>query len=253
MPDQTQSESQRTMTVLEEIYQRRDPPAETARRQPRRTRSWREFSWSRAVAPFTVLLGVVSLGVGAAQLRHTIRSPALRFAQLAQVAPNLRDFAERASKFPGAGGQSQDTDGDGLPDAQEQTLGTSAYLEDSDSDGVRDGYEVKAGTDPNCPSGQTCTPAATPTPAVSPALPLPNLAPAFDFELAPTAAPSPALGGSPAVPVPPLPAGAIPTSPQALRQMLLERGVPADVLEKISDAELEQLVAESLPANPQAP
>ncbi len=37
----------------------------------------------------------------------------------------------------------KDTDGDGLPDAQERTLGTSATLRDTDGDGVADGDEVE--------------------------------------------------------------------------------------------------------------
>jgi len=50
-----------------------------------------------------------------------------------------------------------DTDKDGLSDYEEMSVyGTSRYIPDSDSDGISDGDEVKAGTDPNCPTGQTC-------------------------------------------------------------------------------------------------
>ncbi len=44
-----------------------------------------------------------------------------------------------------------DTDGDGLCDADEITLGTDPNNPDSDGDGVSDGDEVTAGTDPNNP------------------------------------------------------------------------------------------------------
>jgi len=50
-----------------------------------------------------------------------------------------------------------DSDGDGLTDVMETGVyNTSAYLADSDSDGINDAAEIQAGTDPNCPEGQTC-------------------------------------------------------------------------------------------------
>jgi len=53
--------------------------------------------------------------------------------------------------------QQKDTDQDGLNDYEElYVYNTSPYLEDTDSDGVLDKKEVDQGTDPNCPSGQTC-------------------------------------------------------------------------------------------------
>jgi autotransporter-associated beta strand protein len=42
----------------------------------------------------------------------------------------------------------KDTDGDGLPDAQETTLGTDPNLADSDGDGLSDSQEVALGTNP---------------------------------------------------------------------------------------------------------
>ncbi|MCX6398708.1 MAG: thrombospondin type 3 repeat-containing protein [Propionibacteriales bacterium] len=41
-----------------------------------------------------------------------------------------------------------DTDGDGLTDEEEATLGTDPALADTDGDGVDDGQEVTDGTDP---------------------------------------------------------------------------------------------------------
>ncbi|NDA27092.1 MAG: hypothetical protein EBZ05_09755, partial [Verrucomicrobia bacterium] len=41
-----------------------------------------------------------------------------------------------------------DTDGDGLSDAEEATLGTNPSLADTDGDGVSDGAEVRSGTNP---------------------------------------------------------------------------------------------------------
>lgn len=53
----------------------------------------------------------------------------------------------------------KDTDGDGLSDAQERTLGTSATLRDTDGDGVADGDEVEIfHTDPLLGDAPVSTP-----------------------------------------------------------------------------------------------
>lgn len=44
-----------------------------------------------------------------------------------------------------------DSDGDGLTDIEEQTLGTDPNNADSDNDGISDGDEVRGGTDPRNP------------------------------------------------------------------------------------------------------
>lgn len=48
----------------------------------------------------------------------------------------------------GGGGRNPDSDGDGLTDAAERTLGTDPQVADSDGDGLSDGDEVEAGTSP---------------------------------------------------------------------------------------------------------
>lgn len=54
-------------------------------------------------------------------------------------------------------GATKDTDGDGIPDAQElKVYNTSPFLEDTDSDGLTDKAEIDAGEDPNCPKGTDC-------------------------------------------------------------------------------------------------
>lgn len=53
--------------------------------------------------------------------------------------------------------KNKDTDKDSLSDWDELNIyKTSPYLADSDSDGISDYDEIKKGTDPNCPTGQTC-------------------------------------------------------------------------------------------------
>ncbi len=65
----------------------------------------------------------------------------------------------------------QDTDGDGLADAEEITLGTNPNLADSDSDGIDDWYEVKASlTNPNSSSSKP----DLPYPLLSPGNPEPS-------------------------------------------------------------------------------
>ena len=49
---------------------------------------------------------------------------------------------------PGNSGGNLDTDGDGLSDAYERTLGTNPANPDTDWDGLSDGFEVKFGSDP---------------------------------------------------------------------------------------------------------
>lgn len=53
--------------------------------------------------------------------------------------------------------RAKDTDRDGMNDyAELNTYKTSPYLSDTDSDGIPDAIEIAQGTNPNCPTGQTC-------------------------------------------------------------------------------------------------
>lgn len=55
---------------------------------------------------------------------------------------------QATSSGGGGGGRNPDSDGDGLTDAAERTLGTDPQVADSDGDGLSDGDEVEAGTSP---------------------------------------------------------------------------------------------------------
>lgn len=48
--------------------------------------------------------------------------------------------------------ETYDSDGDGLSDIEEESLGTDPFNSDSDGDGVSDGEEIWSGTDPNDPN-----------------------------------------------------------------------------------------------------
>lgn len=75
-------------------------------------------------------------------------------AAVAALAPGLRPEPLLAAAAPDL----FDTDGDGIPDAQERVLGTSQYVVDTDGDGVSDAAELARGSrplDPNSVPGAT--------------------------------------------------------------------------------------------------
>jgi hypothetical protein len=63
------------------------------------------------------------------------------------------------NQAPG-GSAARDTDGDGLPDAEERALGTDPCSPDTDEDGWTDGEEVSSGTDPRDPASAPAAEAA---------------------------------------------------------------------------------------------
>jgi hypothetical protein len=77
-------------------------------------------------------------------------------AAVAVLAPGLRPEPLLAAAAPDL----FDTDGDGIPDAQELVLGTSQYVADTDGDGAPDAEEVARGSRPLDPN-------SVPGPAVS--------------------------------------------------------------------------------------
>lgn len=116
-----------------------------------------------------------------------------------------------------------DTDGDGLPDSQEATYGTSPYLDDTDGDGINDGDEVKNGTDPNCPQGQQC-------------------ATGYQFSSS-TGVSVPALGGIPQASAPSIDVA-------KLRQILVAGDMDQAEVDAMTDAEIIQLFQEILSEDP---
>lgn len=102
---------------------------------------------------FALLLcfGLIVVVLGVLQLRNTIYSPFVIHApdQTSDLAALFQNNEARLQQI--------DTDHDGLNDYEELNFySTSPYLPDTDSDGISDKDEIAVGSDPNCPSGQTC-------------------------------------------------------------------------------------------------
>jgi len=92
-------------------------------------------------------LGAIILGLFQLQDKLAFRQPASK-----KVAANTD-----LDKDDLLGLKNKDTDQDGLSDYDElYVYKTSPYLQDSDSDGLEDKNEISSSHDPNCPEGQNC-------------------------------------------------------------------------------------------------
>lgn len=117
----------------------------------------------------------------------------------------------------------KDTDGDGLSDYDEIYIyGTSPYLADTDGDGVSDYDEIQMGRDPLCPGG-TCAPSPTTD---------------GDQSSVPTFQNFPTVAG-------------MRLDVDFLRQLLIQAGAPADLVNEVSDSELLVIYQEVLAENPE--
>lgn len=121
--------------------------------------------------------------------------------------------------------QSKDTDGDGLTDYEEIYIyGTSPYLKDSDGDGMDDKYEVEMGYDPNC-KGKECS----------------NVAPNNnDLDDQQTANNDTSVSADADI------SFLEDLSADQIRELLLDQGVPQELLSQFSDEELYQMMLEEL-------
>jgi len=115
--------------------------------------------------------------------------------------------------------KTRDTDQDGLSDFDEQYVyNTSIYLDDTDSDGTTDKDEIAAGSDPLCPKGENCMQ----TDVVA-------------DEVTPTADDVAALKQA---------------TPDEIREILKQAGVPETQLTALSDADLTKIYQETLQTMP---
>lgn len=187
---------------------------------------------------FLLLFAILTVSLGALQLRNTIYGPFVVRQADNELDTNIV-LADEATRL-----QQIDTDRDGLNDYEELYFyETSPYIEDTDSDGLLDKAELDAGGDPLCPEGQDCSgedvTAQTETTQVG-------------TEIANVATPSEVLGGAgiPGANVPSV-TGTAPTfdldaltsNPALLRQTLLSTGqISQEDLDQISDEDLMKTV-----------
>ena len=121
--------------------------------------------------------------------------------------------------------QQRDSDGDGLSDYEETYIyHTSPYLADTDSDGISDADEIKQGKNPICPEGQNCQ-------NLGGASPLGAVTGGVDAN---TNINTPASSGE-----------SLPT-PQEIRNLLTQAGIPASTLQGLDDQSLVQLYQETI-------
>lgn len=136
--------------------------------------------------------------------------------------------------------RTKDTDADKLSDYDELYVWkTSPYIQDSDSDGYDDKTEIESGNDPNCPQGTECRGASSVASDNSDSATLPKSDP---LRLLAEPARNQLFGSKPMNFLDPLSG----SSPEELRTMLRQLGVPDEQLKQIDDATLLQLYQESL-------
>ncbi len=171
----------------------------------------------RAGAWVLLVVGIFGLGLGVYHWRTTIVNafnvPKSAFKSVEQIEQERLDALK-----------TKDTDNDGINDFDESYIfKTSPYLEDSDSDGVSDKKELEDGSDPNCPAGRDCGPAAAPAPDESAS----GTATAEGGELE---AISQMLN----------------PSPEEIRQLLIRSGLKEEDVKKIDDETLQQLYRQAV-------
>jgi hypothetical protein len=156
--------------------------------------------------------------------------------------------------------KSKDTDGDGLSDWDEiNQYKTSPYLSDSDSDGFDDKTEIDNGKDPNCPIGRDCNVSGVvegdislTTTGTTTADALPDyLRDAINAQTSQNqtgqTAQNKSTNLSDSELLNQIMDGTI--DPASLRQLLIDRGVKKEVLDKISDEQLISNMKETVKNN----
>ncbi len=192
---------------------------------------------------FMLVFAILTVGLGALQLRNTIYGPfVIKSKDTNPIVALANNTDERLKSI--------DTDQDGLNDyAELNQYETSPYLPDSDSDGTGDKEEIGRGTDPLCPEGKLCVGAddAGTVPTTTVASPLLNGVTPEDIlkqtqELSGT---SSAISSD-------VDLQALVEDPVQLRAMILSTGrIDQATLDKIDDTTL-QAMAKKLLANPEA-
>lgn len=177
----------------------------------------------RVALGFVSLCGFSVFILGGFYLWHHVTAPF----SLLYEGEKVLDSAARADAQKTALMQA-DTDSDGLSDYDEMNIfNTSPYLDDSDGDKISDGNEIKVGTDPNCASGDSECLKTTPDEVVK--------------------TPIPSIINTPAPQSPEDPLTAASTlTPGQIRTLLVESGLNADDVAKLTDDEVVALHAAAI-------
>lgn len=160
-------------------------------------------------------VGILGMGLGVYHWRSRIANAfVVNVGQFKTVEEIEREKIEAT--------KGKDTDSDGISDFDESyVFKTSPYLDDSDSDGLKDKDELAAGSDPNCPVGHECGPAAA------------------------TAAGATATTTA-EVPSDEVIKDLLDPSAAEIRELLVQSGVSREEVDKIDDVTLKQLYAQAL-------
>lgn len=193
---------------------------------------------------FMLVFAILTVGLGALQLRNTIYGPfVIKPKQTNPIVSLANNTDERLKNI--------DTDQDGLSDYDElNQYETSPYLPDSDSDGALDKEEINKGTDPLCPEGQRCIGAdnegVVPTSTVASPLLNNGLTPTDILQT------TQQISGTSDAISNDVDLKALVNDPVQLRAMILSTGrIDQAALDKIDDATL-QAMAKKLLDNPEA-
>lgn len=144
--------------ILREIYDNPNSDKEFVRKETFKGSVKQYFSRPRVVdqwiAGGILFFGLVAVVLGFLQFRYNLTS---YFIQGDSQISLDRSTINNPDDPDLLGLRQKDTDLDGLSDYDELYIyGSSPYLKDSDSDGISDPDEIAAGTDPNCKTGADC-------------------------------------------------------------------------------------------------
>lgn len=162
---------------------------------------------------FLLVFGFVGLILGVLQIRNTMFEP---FKLTSKIPSTVKDSINDVNNL-----RYRDTDHDGLSDYDETyEYGTSPYLYDTYGYGKSDKEVVDKGLPLCANAGKNCTDLSTAAAVATTSTS--STAPVAEFTISDL--------------------NALMTDPKKIRELLLKNGVGKDVLDKMSDAELLQLV-----------
>lgn len=147
-----------SVKILKDIYDNPSSDQEFAQKATLKASVKQYFSRPRVVdqwiAGGILFFGLAAIVLGFLQFRYHLTSYFIRDDSPISLD---RSTLQNPDDPDLLGLRQKDTDLDGLSDYDELYIyATSPYLKDSDSDGTSDPDEIAAGTDPNCKTGEDC-------------------------------------------------------------------------------------------------